>query len=221
MFRVGLQQQTQVANEAKRTPIVGLASLHVRNDLVALFRNLYRLQTWKPGGMKMGMNQTELKDILDKHGKYLRNEVGGERADLSGANLSDANLSGADLRYANLSDANLSGADLRYANLSDANLSDANLRYANLSGANLSGANLSGANLVIFQFQKHVAYFTLEGTLRIGCECMSIADWSNMFTEIGLKHGYNDEQIEAYGAFIKQCLKMFERRNPKSLGSGK
>lgn len=28
------------------------------------------------------MNQIKLKDILDKHGKYLRNEVGGVRADL-------------------------------------------------------------------------------------------------------------------------------------------
>ncbi len=41
-----------------------------------------------------------------------------------------------------LSGANLSGANLRRADLSDANLSDANLRRADLSGANLSGANL-------------------------------------------------------------------------------
>jgi hypothetical protein len=68
-------------------------------------------------------------------------------ADLSGANLSGANLSGADLRCANLSGANLSGADLRCANLSWANLRDANLSGADLSGANLSGANLSGADL--------------------------------------------------------------------------
>ncbi len=51
--------------------------------------------------------------------------------------MQSANLSGADLRYANLSGANLSGADL----------SDADLRYANLSGANLSGADLRYANL--------------------------------------------------------------------------
>ena len=73
-------------------------------------------------------------------------------ANLSGANLSDADLSDADLSGANLSDADLSGADLSDANLSDADLSgadlsDANLSDADLSGANLSGANLSGANL--------------------------------------------------------------------------
>jgi hypothetical protein len=59
------------------------------------------------------------------------------RADLYGANLPRANLSGA----------NLSGANLPRANLSGANLSGANLYGANLSGANLYGANLYGANL--------------------------------------------------------------------------
>ena len=75
-----------------------------------------------------------------------------ESANLSGADLRDADLSGATLRCANLSgadlrDADLSGATLRCANLRGANLSDANLSGANLSGADLSGANLRGANL--------------------------------------------------------------------------
>jgi hypothetical protein len=69
------------------------------------------------------------------------------RADLRDANLSGANLSRADLRDANLSGANLSGANLSRANLRDANLSGANLRDANLSGADLMDANLEGADL--------------------------------------------------------------------------
>ncbi len=80
--------------------------------------------------------------ILDAHRKWYRDEPGGTRANLSGADLSDANLSGADL-----SGADLRSADLSRANLSGANLSDANLSRANLSGANLSDANLSDANL--------------------------------------------------------------------------
>ena len=68
---------------------------------------------------------TELAEIIERHGKWLRDEDGGEPA-----NLSYANLSYADLSYANLSYANLSYADLRYANLSYANLSYADLRYA-------------------------------------------------------------------------------------------
>ena len=69
------------------------------------------------------------------------------RADLSGANLSRADLSGANLSGADLSRAYLSGADLSGANLSRANLSRANLSGADLSRADLSRAYLSGANL--------------------------------------------------------------------------
>ncbi|MDB6494482.1 DUF5758 domain-containing protein, partial [Bifidobacterium pseudocatenulatum] len=64
-----------------------------------------------------------------------------------GANLHDANLSGANLSHAYLHDANLRYADLRGANLSHAYLCDAYLCYADLRGANLHDANLSGANL--------------------------------------------------------------------------
>jgi hypothetical protein len=69
-------------------------------------------------------------------------------ANLRGANLCEADLSGADLRGANLCEADLSGADLREANLREANLSRAKLRWANLSVVDLRWANLSKANLV-------------------------------------------------------------------------
>jgi len=73
-------------------------------------------------------------------------------ADLSGAYLSGAYLSGADLSGAYLSGAYLRGADLSGAYLSGADLSGAYLRGAYLSGADLRGAyfrdaNLSGADL--------------------------------------------------------------------------
>ena len=113
------------------------------------------------------MNGEEIRIVLEKHEKWLNNELGGIRADLSGediygldlrgANLYGANLIRADLRVAylikadlreaNLSGADLSGADLYEAKLSGADISGADLREANLSGANLSGANLSGADL--------------------------------------------------------------------------
>jgi len=68
-------------------------------------------------------------------------------ADLSGANLRGADLHDANLRGANLRGADLRGAYLRGANLSGANLRDADLRGANLSGTDLRGADLRGANL--------------------------------------------------------------------------
>ena len=106
------------------------------------------------------MTATPLKEILDKHLHWLREDCEGwenMRADLSGADLSGADLSGADLSGADLSGANLYGANLYGANLYGANLSRANLSgadlsradlsRADLSRADLSGANLSGANL--------------------------------------------------------------------------
>ena len=79
--------------------------------------------------------ESELKEIIEKHGKWLKGEEGGERANLSGAYLSRANLSGAYLSRANLSGANLSRANLSGADLSGADLSGADLSRANLSGA--------------------------------------------------------------------------------------
>ena len=118
------------------------------------------------------MNGEEIRIVLEKHEKWLKNELGGIRVDLSGADLYGLNLNGAnlyganlikaDLREANLRGANLSGADLNGVDLSGADLygvdlsgadlygvdlNGANLRGANLSGADLREANLSGANL--------------------------------------------------------------------------
>ena len=90
----------------------------------------------------MKISAEKLQEIIKSHGRWLRNEEGGERA-----NLSDADLSGADLSDANLRGANLRGANLSDANLSDANLSGAYLRGADLSDADLSGAYLRGADL--------------------------------------------------------------------------
>ena len=99
------------------------------------------------------VTDNKLDEILENHHKWLCGRHGGERADLSGCDLSRANLLEADLREANLrqadlSEANLSRANLLGANLSEANLREANLRQADLLGANLSRANLLGANLL-------------------------------------------------------------------------
>ena len=100
----------------------------------------------------MNITEAELKIVLEKHARWLRNEPNGIRADLCwadlrGANLSRANLYCADLCGADLFGANLCGANLCGANLSRADLRGADLRGANLSRANLCGADLCGANL--------------------------------------------------------------------------
>ena len=100
----------------------------------------------------------DLKEILRKHLMWLREEDGGERADLCGANLRYANLRGADLCGANLRGANLCGANLR-----GADLCGANLRYANLRGADLRGADLCGAkNIDSIIWSIYTAFYPLQ-----------------------------------------------------------
>lgn len=93
------------------------------------------------------MTKDELRKILKKHTLWLTGKDGGERAELSGASLSEADLSYADLSESNLSEADLSRANLFKADLSGANLWGANLRRADLSKAELSRANLYGTKL--------------------------------------------------------------------------
>ena len=54
------------------------------------------------------MDEKELQQILESHGKWLRGEEGGERANLHGADLRNTNLLGVNLRGAYLGGADLS-----------------------------------------------------------------------------------------------------------------
>ena len=99
-------------------------------------------------------NGKNLKEVLELHKKWLKDEEDGKRADLSNENLSNVDLGNLNLRYVILEGVNLSNAELSYVNLSYANLKGANLRSANLTDVNLSYANLKGA---------YLSYAYLEG----------------------------------------------------------
>ena len=95
------------------------------------------------------------------------------------------------------------GADLRSADLRSADLRHASLRYA----------DLSYADLMLFQFQRHQAYYTFDGALRIGCMIMPVTEWALGFKEIGEREKYSEEQILMYGQLIAMCLEHFKRSN--------
>ena len=154
------------------------------------------------------MNQKELNYILAQHLKWVNND-GGERANLSGANLYEANLYKADLYGANLSRADLYGATLSGAHLYEANLSGADLSESNLSGANLSEANLSGADLYAANLSGYVyikgSYHDLQfhnGFVKIGCHSYSLEYWNIMYYRIGKDEGYTDKQIKEYKNYL-------------------
>ena len=116
-------------------------------------------------------------EVLQRHAKWLKNEEGGEKADLRGADLWDADLRDADLRGADLRDADLRGADLWDADLRGANLRDADLRDADLRGADLWGADLRDAAGKILSFgpigsRQGITYVTkTERTILVRCGC--------------------------------------------------
>lgn len=154
------------------------------------------------------MTKEQLSEVLDKHAKWLIGEQGGERANLSGANLECADLYGANLQDANLCGAYLECANLRGANLSGANLECADLRDANLQSANLQDANLSGTLLAdkpVVRFAigtKHQAIL-IGDELQIGCHKKRLSEWAESFVKIGEDNGYTEKDIRAYGIMIK------------------
>ena len=105
-----------------------------------------------------------LKEVLELHKKWLNDEKGGIRADLSYVNLRGADLSGADLRYADLSDANLRDANLSGADLRDANLRDSDLRCADLIGIKTNIYTI-GYNLACPEKGSFVAYKKSNGCI--------------------------------------------------------
>ncbi len=159
------------------------------------------------------MKPEQIRELLEKHAKWLRSEFGGERADLraaklwgadleeanlrganlEGADLEGAKLEGASLRGANLEGADLEGASLRGANLEGASLRGANLEGASLRGANLEGANLEEANLRCFGNMREIRTLQIgtweigytADTLQIGCQRHPINKWREWSTEAG------------------------------------
>jgi len=125
--------------------------------------------------------------------------------DLSGANLSLADLGGSDLSGANLSEANLIGAILSGATLIGANLSMAQLCGATLFGANLRRADLSMAELHLNLDQQirisQKKYPYLHRTILIGAD-LSEADLSGTYLEGAHLSGANLSGTNLRGAFL-------------------
>jgi hemoglobin-like flavoprotein len=81
------------------------------------------------------------------------------KARLSGADLSDSQLSGVDFGFADLTGADLTYGDFKGANFKGANLTGADLRWSDLSAANFDWADLRGAELDGAELQNALANF--------------------------------------------------------------
>src|SRR3981189_3728340 len=93
-------------------------------------------------------NGKKLEDILDAHAKYHKGLPGGERADLSGANLSRMDFKKRDLTGALFMGSSSTGTDFRGATLSFADLSKADLRKADLRNCDFTETKLECSDLI-------------------------------------------------------------------------
>lgn len=105
------------------------------------------------------------------------------RADLSGANLSFADLSNANLEGANLAWSDLSNATLNGANLASANLSGAQILFTFLSQANLASAILTEATICGSQFLE----VNLVGAILTHIKHRDPAMWSHFTNSLLMK----------------------------------
>ena len=76
------------------------------------------------------ISEDDLREILEKHKKWLRNEDGGEKADMQRANMRGADMRGADMRGANMQRADMRGADMQWANMQRANMRGADIDFS-------------------------------------------------------------------------------------------
>ena len=133
----------------------------------------------------------QLKEILHLHGKWLRDEPAGKRA-----NLADANLT-----YANLTDANLTDANLTRANLTYANLAYANLAYANLTNVRSFWGTIGNmAEIKSIQVDTWPVTYTATH-MQIGCQLHPLSDW----------WAFDDEQI---GDMDRKALGWWAKAKP-------
>ena len=132
------------------------------------------------------ITENELKEILEKHQKYLE-EKGGECANLSYTDLSCLDLSYTNLSYAKFSYANFKYVNFEYANLCGANFAKANLSNADFSNANLSNADFVEANLncVCLKYANlDCADLTYASLRSANLECASFVDTSLYFANL-------------------------------------
>ena len=138
------------------------------------------------------MPKEELDKVLENHKLWLNSDGReGEKADLSGYNLTKADLRGTDLRNTDLIETNLEYTNLSEVNLEGADLFGADLREANLEGANLIGANFfntvgNGKEIITLVLPMHIVNMT-KHSIQIGCENHTYEEWIN----------FSDSKIES------------------------
>lgn len=168
----------------------------------------------------------EMKDVLEKHKKWLNSEDGGKRAKLRYVYLQGADLYGADLRGADLHGAYLRHADLRYADLTNTDLSGADLRDAKVYSTDLKGVYrpwlVYAGNIGSRRYE--TLYFADYDSVRCGCwndyKGGRLTEFKARIDEVYPTDSKNEE-YQRYRIEYLSAIKMFESMREaylKSLG---
>lgn len=152
-----------------------------RKQAQAIQRKAKIFQAWQvinTARSGSGGRHQALRDLIDE-GQSLA------YVDLSAANLSGTDLSGAHFYRADLSEADIGWSDL----------SGVNLFAADLSGAYLRGANLSGANLDALRNWRQVRSLSLSNVWEVENAPEGFLEWA--IREQGAVSIENDDEWEA------------------------
>ena len=143
------------------------------------------------------ISQEELKAKLDLHEIWTNYKEDGERLNLCGFDLSNANLN-----YVNLSDANLSNANLNYVNLSDANLSGIDLKGCKLYKTDLFYTKIDNMISIgnVGDESRTVYYFYKDNRVICGCFDDTLEEFEKVVRE---KYGKDNKSYKA-------CIKLFK-----------
>lgn len=152
------------------------------------------------------ISQKELKEILEKHKKWLTDEDAGERADLRNADLRGVDLQGADLREANL----------RFTCLQCVHLQEANLWNANVYGADFKAVYRPWFIYVggIGSRRSETLYFADCDNIRCGCWNNylggTLAEFKARIDEVYPADSEENEEYQRYRLEYLSAIKMFE-----------
>lgn len=136
-----------------------------------------------------------------------------------GANLDEADLSGADLQGVNLELASLKGAKLANVNLEGANLANADLTTADLYNANLNCALIMGTDFIntCMQGIKLKGAYIFVAEMRQGIEniknASKVGHWFEYITNIDIEDSYVNRNIMINGKIYAEGYAIGEWNN--------
>lgn len=169
----------------------------------------------------------DLEEVLETHVLWLRGKPGGRIADFRHADLSGADLRDAQLGGALFTGADLTGADMRSANVSDADMQDAILDGADMTKAFAAETNFTDASMRGTKMDRmYMRDAILDGAVlkdvsMEACDLRGIRADATIFERVSIEHPVGDLGFLDQGfcnGVTHHTLEQPQRRSPGSPG---